>query len=91
MKVKAVFTFTLLGAFFASAALSQDVPVVSVINVKTTNPQGYDFVATHKIMSSRRASRWYLTYSQWASLSQSGICVDDFSQRCYRCDLPSAS
>ena len=54
MKVKAVFTFTLLGAFFASAALSQDVPVVSVINVKTTNPQGYtQYLADHpQIMSS---------------------------------------
>ena len=56
MKVKAVFktTVTLLGAFFASAALSQDVQVVSVINVKTTNPQGYtQYLADHpQIMSS---------------------------------------
>lgn len=56
MKVKAVFkaTSTLLSALFASAALSQDVPVVSVINVKTTNPQGYtQYLADHpQIMSS---------------------------------------
>ena len=56
MKVKAVFktTSTLLGALFASTALSQDVPVVSVINVKTTNPQGCtQYLADHpQIMSS---------------------------------------
>ena len=56
MEVKAVFKITVatLAAVFASAALSQDVPVVSVINVKTTNPQGYtQYLADNpQIMSS---------------------------------------
>ena len=56
LEVKAVFKITVatLAAVFASAALSQDVQVVSVINVKTTNPQGYtQYLADHpQIMSS---------------------------------------
>lgn len=56
MSMKAVIKTTLImwAAVCASAAMSQDVPVISVINVKTTDPQGYtQYLADNpQIMSS---------------------------------------
>ena len=56
MSIKAVIktTLTMWAAVCASAAVSQDVPVISVINVKTTDPQGYaQYLADNpQIMSS---------------------------------------
>lgn len=56
MSMKAVIKTTLImwAAVCASAAMSQDVPVISVINVKTTDPKGYtQYLADNpQIMSS---------------------------------------
>ncbi|MCH1581336.1 MAG: hypothetical protein L7S55_11590, partial [Luminiphilus sp.] len=54
MKAVIKTTLTMWAAVCASAAMSQDVPVISVINVKTTDPQGYtQYLADNpQIMSS---------------------------------------